>query len=85
MNQRQGVKRRPFNRKGNSVSDFGFRQWSTCPAVVYTELSGPEASEFVPEVYCSLLLTLPLEAESLVDPEFPAEGEEGHDDGDTAI
>jgi hypothetical protein len=28
-----------------------------------------------------LLLTLPLEAESLVDPEFPAEGEEGHDDG----
>ena len=28
-----------------------------------------------------LLLTLPLEAEGLVDPEFPAEGEEGHHDG----
>ena len=32
-----------------------------------------------------LLLALPLEAEGLVDPEFPAEGEEGHDDGDAAI
>lgn len=28
-----------------------------------------------------LLLTLPLEAEGLVDVEFPAEREEGHEDG----
>lgn len=28
-----------------------------------------------------LLLTLPLKAEGLVDPEFPAEGEDGHENG----
>jgi hypothetical protein len=32
-----------------------------------------------------LLLTLPLETEGLVNPEFPAEGEEGHDDGNAGI
>ena len=31
-----------------------------------------------------LHLTLPLETESLVDPEFPGDGEEGHADGDAA-
>lgn len=32
-----------------------------------------------------LLLTLPLEAEGLINPEFPAKGEEGHDDGNAGI
>lgn len=39
-------------------------------------------------IYCAgslLLLTLPLEAEGLVNPEFPGEGEEGHDDGNAGI
>ena len=31
-----------------------------------------------------LLLALSLEAEGLVDPEFPGDGEEGHADGDAA-
>jgi hypothetical protein len=38
-------------------------------------------------VLCSkhlIHLALPLEAEGLVDPEFPGDGEEGHADGDAA-
>ncbi|KAJ8108451.1 hypothetical protein OPT61_g8165 [Boeremia exigua] len=51
-------------------------------AVAYTERSGRKHPNSAFQRL--LLLTLPLEAESLVDKEFPAKGEEGHDDGDAA-
>ena len=56
---------------------------------LYTWPLEPLPSPPIPSLFVSrskhlILLALPLEAESLVDPEFPGDGEEGHADGDAA-
>ena len=74
----------------NLMLDFELDEDSVPYAVPIHMAAGALPSPPIPSLFVSrskhlFLLALPLEAESLVDPEFPAKREEGHDDGDAAI